>query len=116
MTATNQTATAAVVFPDTPSSTPLTVIAQMRAKPGKHAALRAALEALIEPTTRDEGYIDYDLHQGEDDPAVFFFYENWADRATHAAHMRTPHIQRFVAEHSALLDGELRVDLLRRVA
>jgi quinol monooxygenase YgiN len=98
------------------TGTPLTVIAQMRAKPGKEALLRAALEALIEPTTKDEGYINYDLHQGVDDPAVFVFYENWADRATHAAHMQAPHLQRFVAEHLGLLDGDLRVDLLRRVA
>lgn len=95
---------------------PLTVIAHMRAKPGKEAELRAALEALIEPTTRDEGYLTYDLHQGVDDPAVFFFYENWADRATHAAHMQTPHLQDFIANHLGLLDGELRVDLLQRVA
>lgn len=100
----------------TPGTAPLTVIAQMRAKPGKEDELRAALEALIEPTTRDEGYINYDLHQNVDDPAVFFFYENWADRATHAAHMQAPHLQRFVAEHLGLLDGDLRVDLLRRIA
>jgi len=47
---------------------------------------------------------------------VFFFYEDWTDRSTHAAHMRAPHLQRFVAEHLGLLDGDLRVDLLRRLA
>lgn len=101
------------------AATPLTVIARMRAKPGKQAELRAALEALIEPTTKDEGCINYDLHQGVDDPAVFVFYENWADRAAHAAHaahMQAPHLQRFIAEHLGLLDGDLRVDLLRRSA
>jgi len=47
---------------------------------------------------------------------VFFVYENWTDRSTHAAHMRAPNLRRFVAEHLSLLDGDLRVDLLRRLA
>ena len=52
----------------------LTVIAYMRAAPGKRDELRAALEALIEPTSREKGYVNYDLHQGIEDPDRFFFY------------------------------------------
>lgn len=96
--------------------TEITVIAQMRARPGAESELRAALEALIAPTTRDDGHRVYDLHQGLDDPAVYVFYERWASRSQHAAHMRSPHLEHFVAEHLHLLDGELRVDLLRRIA
>ena len=40
----------------------LTVIAYMKAAPGKREELRAALEALIEPTSQEKGYINYDLH------------------------------------------------------
>jgi len=94
----------------------LTVIAQMRAQPGKEDELREALEALIEPTSRDEGCINYDLHQGVDDPAVFFFYENWTSRETHAQHMQAPHLAAFAARTAGWLDGELRVDLLERIA
>jgi len=35
------------------------------------------VEAHIKPTTGERGYVNYDLHQGVEDPAVFFFYENW---------------------------------------
>ena len=42
----------------------LTVIASMRARPGKEQDLRDALEALIAPTTQEAGYVTYDLHQG----------------------------------------------------
>ena len=55
----------------------LTVIARMRAKPGKEQELRDALEALVEPTSTEKGYVNYDLHQGVEDPGWFFFYENW---------------------------------------
>jgi quinol monooxygenase YgiN len=40
----------------------LTVIAFMRAARGKREELKAALAALIEPTKREDGYVDYDLH------------------------------------------------------
>ncbi len=33
----------------------LTVIAHMRAKPGKEEELRSALQALVEPTTKEKG-------------------------------------------------------------
>jgi Antibiotic biosynthesis monooxygenase len=46
----------------------LTVIAFMRAAPGKREELKAALEALIEPTKQEDGYVNYDLHQGVEDP------------------------------------------------
>jgi len=47
----------------------LTVIASMRARSGKEQELREALEALIEPTKQEAGYVNYDLHQGVEDPA-----------------------------------------------
>ena len=53
----------------------LTVIAYMKAAPGKEAELKTALEALIAPTSQEDGYVNYDLHQGVEDPATFFFYE-----------------------------------------
>jgi quinol monooxygenase YgiN len=94
----------------------LTVVAHMRARPGREDDLHHALRALVEPTTRDEGYIAYDLHRGVDDPAVFVFYERWRDRDSHARHMQAPHLQEFVATMHELLDGPLRVDLLRPAA
>ncbi|HYB87910.1 MAG TPA: antibiotic biosynthesis monooxygenase family protein [Streptosporangiaceae bacterium] len=54
----------------------LTVIAFMRAAPGKREELKAALEALIGPTKQEGGYVNCDLHQGVEDPDFFTFYEN----------------------------------------
>ena len=47
---------------------PLTVIAFMRAAAGKREELKAALEALIEPAKQEDGCVNYDLHQGVEDP------------------------------------------------
>jgi quinol monooxygenase YgiN len=69
----------------------LTVIAIMRAAPGKHQELKAALEALIEPTKQEDGYVNYDLHQDVNDPDFFTFYENWVsgDNSTRTSPRRT---------------------------
>ncbi len=67
----------------------------MHAKPGKENELRKALEALIKPTTDERGYVNYDLHQGIEDPLVFFFYENWESAEDLDAHLNTPHLQHF---------------------
>ena len=58
----------------------LTVIARVRAKKGKASLLRKELRRLIAPTRAEAGCINYDLHESQDDPALFVFYENWKKR------------------------------------
>ena len=95
----------------------LTVVANMKAKPGKEQELRAALEALVEPTSREHGYVNYDLHQAADDPGVFYFYENWESEAALDAHLSTPHLAQFVSVMDDLLDERgLTIARLRRIA
>ncbi len=94
----------------------LTVVAQLRARPGKEQALHQALTALVAPTSREPGCVTYDLHVDVDDPASFCFYEIWRSRADHAANLQTAHLQDFAARMDDLLDGGLRVSLLRHIA
>jgi quinol monooxygenase YgiN len=93
----------------------LTIIAALRTKPGMEQQLRRAAEAIIEPTRREEGCIAYHLHQGIDDPALFYFYENWASPEALQAHMNAPHFREFAAEVSDLLDGPIDIHRLRRL-
>ena len=97
----------------------LTVIATMRAQPGKEQELRDALVALVEPTTKEAGYVTYDLHQGVEDPALFCFYENWESGEALDAHLRTPHLTEFAGRLDELLDGGaqgLEIRRVRRIA
>lgn len=94
----------------------LTVIASMRAKPGKEQEVREALSGLIERTVREEGCVNYNLHQGVEDPAIFYFYENWTGKAELEAHLQSPPLQALTARSDELLDGGLTVALLRRIA
>jgi quinol monooxygenase YgiN len=95
----------------------LTVIAFMKAAPGKEAELKAELEALIEPTSQEDGYVNYDLHQGVEDPSTFFFYENWESGAKLDAHLATPHLVRFAGMIGDLIDENgLTITRLQRIA
>ena len=95
----------------------LTVIAHMRARPGQEDRLRSALEALVEPTSREKGYVNYDLHQSLEDPDLFFFYENWESDTDLDAHLAAPHLQEFAARIPELLDQSgLSVNRIRRIA
>jgi quinol monooxygenase YgiN len=95
----------------------LTVIARMHAKPGKEQELRTALEALIEPTSREKGYVNYDLHQGVEDPGWFFFYENWESADDLDAHLNAPHLVEFAGRLDDLLDERgLVIERVQRVA
>ena len=95
----------------------LTVIARMHAQPGKEQELRDALEALIEPTVGEKGCVNYDLHQGDEDKGLFFFYENWDSAADLDAHLAAPHLVEFAGRLGDLIDGSgLVIERVRRIA
>jgi quinol monooxygenase YgiN len=95
----------------------LTVIAHMRARPGKEDELRSELQALVHPTTQEEGYVNYDLHEAVEEPGLFYFYENWHSADHLDAHLATPHLVRFAELTGHLLDDDgLTINRLRRIA
>jgi quinol monooxygenase YgiN len=95
----------------------LTVIAYMKAKPGKEDELKTALQGLIEPTKAEDGVVNYDLHQGVEDPGAFFFYENWESGDHLDAHLGQPHQTDIAVRLGDLLDENgLTINRVRRIA
>jgi quinol monooxygenase YgiN len=94
----------------------LTVVAELKAKPGREEDLRRALLALIEPTRQEEGYVQYDLHVHTGDPSRFVFYENWTSREHLDRHLATPHLQEFLGTADALLADPPRIETYWRIA
>jgi len=68
----------------------LTIIANIHANPNKIALVKAELEKLIPITRSENGCIQYDLHQDNDNPAHFMFYESWESRELWQIHMNAP--------------------------
>lgn len=94
----------------------LTVIAEMKAKPGKEAELERQLLSLIEPTRKEQGCVQYDLHRNTDEVGRFAFYENWTSREMLDRHLQSPHLQAFGRMAPDLLAEPLRVMTYTRIA
>jgi len=66
----------------------ITVIATHQARPGKEAELKEALTSLVEPTRKEAGCINYDLHISPKYPGKFMFHETWTSKAHFEAHLQ----------------------------
>lgn len=74
----------------------LTIVANIQAKADKIELVKAELQKLIEITRAEDGCIQYDLHQDNEDPAHFVFYENWMSRELWQTHMGAPHLSAYM--------------------
>ncbi|HUN61068.1 MAG TPA: putative quinol monooxygenase [Candidatus Sulfotelmatobacter sp.] len=81
----------------------LTLVVMLRAKEGQHLLLEAELRALVGPTRKEEGCLQYDLHRSAEQPGTYLFHEVWESREHHTAHTRTPHFLRWNARKDSLL-------------
>jgi quinol monooxygenase YgiN len=81
----------------------VTLVVLLRAKEGQHLLLEAEISALIGPTRKEEGCLQYDLHHSLDQPNNFLLHEVWATREHHTAHTKTPHFLRWNARKDSLL-------------
>lgn len=75
----------------------LTIIANIKAKSDKIDMVKAELLKLIPLTRVEKGCISYDLHQDNENPAHFVFYENWESRDLWQAHMNNQHLKDYMA-------------------
>jgi quinol monooxygenase YgiN len=80
------------VKPGSPDTSKLTIVANIHANPDKIDLVKAELEKLIPITRAEAGCLQYDLHQDNENPAHFMFYENWESRELWQAHMNAPHL------------------------
>ena len=93
----------------------ITVVAHLKAKLGQESALQQELLALIGPSRKDAGCLNYDLHQAQDNPALFMFHENWASRAHLDEHLQKPHLKAFFAKADALLAEPARITIWQKI-
>lgn len=93
----------------------LTVVAHIIAKDGMAEQVKQELAALLAPTHAEPDCIDYILHQSNDDPHMFVFYENWTSKDALDAHLQKPHLQAFLAKADDLLAEPVNVTLWNKV-
>ena len=82
----------------------LTIVANIIAKEDKIELVKAELLKLIDITRAEKGCINYDLHQDNENPAHFLFYENWESRELWQVHMSNQHLQDYIAATEGAVD------------
>ena len=83
----------------------LTVIARLKARPGKEAELEQALRGAVGPTHAETGCLRYALHRSTDDPATFVMVERWVSREALDQHLEAPHLKAIRARFKALVEA-----------
>jgi quinol monooxygenase YgiN len=94
----------------------VTVVATLRAAPGKADALAALLTEQCGVIRRTEpGCLVYRVHRSATDADAFLFYEIYADDAAFDAHRASPHLAAYRKrrEDEGLLDGAVDVKVYR---
>jgi quinol monooxygenase YgiN len=71
----------------------VTVLAKLVAKDGQDDQLKLLLEGLLQPTRKEQGCVQYDLHQDVANPETFYFYEIWESSDDLKKHGESSHIQ-----------------------
>jgi quinol monooxygenase YgiN len=85
------------------------VVAEVRAKPGKESALRDITLPLVAQVRNEPNNLLYFLHEDRETPGRFVFYEIFASKADFEAHNVTPHVQAWFARLPDLADGGVKV-------
>lgn len=68
-------------------------------------------KGMIEPTQKEKGYIEYEIYQDEEDPALLIVLEKWESKEDFDNHLQSEHFNKIVPEMVKLMrkEGELNI-------
>jgi quinol monooxygenase YgiN len=87
----------------------LSVVAEVRAKPGKEAELRAVTLPLVRLVRSDPKNLAYFLQEDRETSGHFIFFEIYANKVDFEAHNAQPYVQAWFARLAELADGGVKV-------
>lgn len=94
----------------------VTVLARIKAKEGMEERLMQESMSLIAPTRSELGCISYNLHQADDDRAIFIFYENWVSKKDLEKHLEMPYMKTWFEKTNELATGAPEITMLEMIA
>jgi quinol monooxygenase YgiN len=92
------------------------VVAEVRAKPGKEDELRAITLPLIALVRSDPKNLVYFLQEDGASPGHFVFYEVFANEVDFEAHNAMPYVKAWLAKLPELADGGVKVVRMKVLA
>ncbi|HEM8291611.1 putative quinol monooxygenase [Providencia vermicola] len=91
------------------------IVATIIAKDNEVEFVKLATKSLVEPSNRDEGCLQYELHQDNANPNTFIFFEIWKDQQSLDKHNATQHLQDVIKRIEDKIDL-LDVKLISKIA
>lgn len=95
----------------------ITTLAKLTAAEGKADEMREALTAMVASVGEHEpGVSAYSLHTVDDDPNVFYFYEQYETADAQQAHGQTEHMKTLGGALQELMAGRPEIVRLTQIA
>ncbi|WP_273837698.1 putative quinol monooxygenase [Providencia rettgeri] len=91
------------------------IVATIIAKDNEVEFVKSAAKSIVEPSNRDEGCLQYELHQDNANPNTFVFFEIWQDQQSLDKHNATQHLQDFIKKVEGKINL-LDVKLISKIA
>ena len=92
------------------------VVAKLKARSGEASKMADALRAMVSKVEKEEGTLVYTLHQAQNDPTQFLFYEKYADGEALKAHSSTPYFKELFGALKPLLNGAPEIEMYTEIA
>lgn len=87
---------------------PFTLIVHLQVKKGEEKGFIEAAKPCIAATRKEKGCIAYELHQDQEDPTRFVFFEKWKSVKDLEAHLAAEHTRKLVDHLGKIAAGSPR--------
>lgn len=98
-----------------PHNSRIVLIAKLKAEEGLEEGLLTELCSLVEASQKEEGCIQYTLHQLVDVPTDFVIYEIWESKEALDKHMLQPHYLNFAFKAASMLAEQPTIDKVEKI-
>ncbi len=92
----------------------LVLVAELTIKPGLESTFERTMTAAVPHVREEPGNHRYLFHRSKDDPRLFLFYEQYADRAAFEAHMA--HLKQMDIDLISFCEGEPKLRFFDLIA
>ena len=91
----------------------LTIVARIETNNDHVELVKSELLKLIAPTRKELGCLQYDLHQDNERPEVFVFYERWESKALLETHLASAHITAYLKATAGAVESFVISEMTR---
>lgn len=93
----------------------ISVIAEIKAESGHEEEVRVILHELVAPSRAEAGCEVYHLLEDKKSPGSFSTYEEWENVKSLEAHLAGEGAKAALAKAQPMLDGEMKLTVLRKL-